>query len=176
MHRLLPRQADPLGRSALAFTFLVSDHFIALHAICVTLWRLPSGRKRLEWTSASHMASRIAARHPRLAAWRDMAASPVLAVLVAGVMIMIAPAALPAAAPVLLLWFVAPEVAIWVSRILPQRPETISAADRKFLRLVAPRTWLFFQHFVRPEDNWLPTDNYQEPPNDETEQIGRAHV
>src|SRR3546814_4380398 len=98
------------------------------------------------------MASRIAARHPRLAAWRDMAASPVLAVLVAGVMIMIAPAALPAAAPVLLLWFVAPEVAIWVSRILPQRPETISEADRKFLRLVARRTWLFFETFVRPED------------------------
>src|SRR3546814_5103060 len=68
-------------------------------------------------------------------------------------MIMIAPAALPAAAPVLLLWFVAPEVAIWVSRILPQRPETISEADRKFLRLVARRTWLFFETFVRPEDN-----------------------
>src|SRR3546814_4791548 len=83
-------------------------------------------------------------------------------------MIMIAPAALPAAAPVLLLWFVAPEVAIWVSRILPQRPETISEADRKFLRLVARRTWLFFETFVRPEDNWLPPDNYQEPPNEET--------
>src|SRR3546814_13862615 len=72
------------------------------------------------------MASRIASRHPRLAAWRDMAASPVLAVLVAAVMIMIAPAALPAAAPVLLLWFVAPEVAIWVRRLLPPRPDTIS--------------------------------------------------
>src|SRR3546814_15482924 len=84
-------------------------------------------------------------------------------------MIMIAPAALPAAAPVLLLWFVAPEVAIWVSRILPQRPETISEADRKFLRLVARRTWLFFETFVRPEDNWLPPDNYQETPHEETE-------
>src|SRR3546814_17179552 len=117
MQRVLRRQADQLGRWALAITFLVSDTFIALHAIFVTLWRLRSGRKRLEWTSAAHMASRIAARHPRLAAWRDMAASPVLAVLVAGVMIMIAPAALPAAAPVLLPWFVAPDVAIWVSRI-----------------------------------------------------------
>src|SRR3546814_6527654 len=95
MQRVLRRQADQLGRWALAITFLVSDTFIALHAIFVTLWRLRSGRKRLEWTSAAHMASRIAARHPRLAAWRDMAASPVLAVLVAGVMIMIAPAALP---------------------------------------------------------------------------------
>src|SRR3546814_3989362 len=83
MQRVLRRQADQLGRWALAITFLVSDTFIALHAIFVTLWRLRSGRKRLEWTSAAHMASRIAARHPRLAAWRDMAASPVLAVLVA---------------------------------------------------------------------------------------------
>src|SRR3546814_16007758 len=79
-------------------------------------------------------------------------------------MIMIAPAALPAAAPVLLLWFVAPEVAIWVSRILPQRPATISEADRKFLRLVARRTWLFFENFLRPEDNWLPPVNSQETP------------
>src|SRR3546814_20872322 len=47
-------------------------------------------------------------------------------------------------------------------------PETISEADRKFLRLVARRTWLFFETFVRPEDNWLPPDNYQEPPNEET--------
>src|SRR3546814_8153325 len=145
----------------MAITFLVSDTFIALHAIFVTLWRLRSGRKRLEWTSAAHMASRIAARHPRLAAWRDMAASPVLAVLVAGVIIMIAPAALPAAAPVLLLWFVAPEVAILASRILPKRPETISEADRKFLRLVASRTWLFFETFVRPAANWLPPAHYQ---------------
>src|SRR3546814_404490 len=74
MQRVLRRQADQLGRWALAITFLVSDTFIALHAIFVTLWRLRSGRKRLEWTSAAHMASRIAARHPRLAAWRDMAA------------------------------------------------------------------------------------------------------
>src|SRR3546814_11990848 len=36
------------------------------------------------------------------------------------------------------------------------------------LRLVARRTWLFFETFVRPEDNWLPPDNYQEPPNEET--------
>ncbi|AGH51992.1 carbohydrate binding protein (plasmid) [Sphingomonas sp. MM-1] len=168
MQRVLRRQADQFGRWALAITFLVSDTFIALHAILVTLWRLRSGRKRLEWTSAAHMASRIAARHPRLAAWRDMAASPVLAVLVAGALIMIAPAALPAAAPVLLLWFVAPEVAIRVSRVLPQRTETISEEDRKYLRLVARRTWLFFETFVRPEDNWLPPDNYQEPPNEET--------
>src|SRR3546814_6379315 len=52
MQRVLRRQADQLGRWALAITFLVSDTFIALHAIFVTLWRLRSGRTRLEWTSA----------------------------------------------------------------------------------------------------------------------------
>ena len=167
MQRVLRRQADQLGRWALAITFLVSDTFIALHAVLVTLWRLRSGRRRLEWTSAAHMANRIAARHPRLAAWRDMSASPVLAALTAGALIMFAPAALPAAAPVLLLWLIAPEVAIWVSRVFPHRRETISEADRKYLRLMARRTWLFFETFVRPEDNWLPPDNYQEPPNEE---------
>lgn len=168
MQRVLRRQADHLGRWALAITFLVSDAFIALHAISVTLWRLRSGRNRLEWTSAAHMATRIAARHPRLAAWRDMAASPVVAATTAGALVLMVPAALPAAAPLLLLWFLAPEIAIWVSRPLRRPTETITDADRRFLRMMARRTWLFFETFARPEDNWLPPDNYQEPPDEET--------
>ena len=167
MQRLLHRLTDHLGRWLLAITFLVSDAVIALHAIALTLVRLVSGRHRLEWTSAAHMATRNAARHPRLAAWRDMAASPILALLIAGGLFAAAPGSIPAAAPLLLLWFLAPEVAIRISRPLPPPQETISEADKKFLRLVARRAWLFFETFVRPEDNWLPPDNYQEPPDED---------
>ncbi|HEX7233882.1 MAG TPA: glucoamylase family protein, partial [Nitrosospira sp.] len=37
-------------------------------------------------------------------------------------------------------------------------------AQVNFLRQVARRTWLFFETFVTPEDNWLPPDNFQEHP------------
>ncbi|MDE8652867.1 GH36-type glycosyl hydrolase domain-containing protein [Novosphingobium album (ex Liu et al. 2023)] len=167
MQRVLRRLTDHLGRWLLAIAFLVSDAVLALHAIAVTLWRLRSGRHRLEWTSAAHMATRNAARHPRFAAWRDMAASPLLALLIAGGLIAASPGSIPVAAPLLLLWFIAPEIAIWISRPLQPSEEEISEADRKFLRLVARRTWLFFETFVRPEDNWLPPDNYQEPPDED---------
>ena len=167
MQNLLRRLADHAGRWFLAIVFLVSDAMIALHAIAITLWRLHSGQRKLEWTSAAHMATRNAARHPRLAAWRDMAASPVFALIIGAGLFLAAPASLPVAAPLLLLWFIAPEIAIRISRPIEPAKDTLSENDRKFLRLMARRTWLFFETFVRPEDNWLPPDNYQEPPDEE---------
>ncbi|MGE4429995.1 MAG: glucoamylase family protein [Sphingobium sp.] len=168
MQRVLRRLSAQAARWILALAFIVSDAVIALHAIGVTLWRLRSRRRLLEWTSAVHMARRNASRHPRLAAWRDMAPSPLLALAIAGGLLIKAPAALPVAAPLLLLWLLAPEIAIAISRPVQPPAEELTSADRKFLRLIARRAWLFFETFVRPEDNWLPPDNYQEPPDEET--------
>ncbi len=36
--------------------------------------------------------------------------------------------------------------------------------DLRYARLVARRTWRFFETFVGAEDNWLPPDNFQEDP------------
>ena len=38
------------------------------------------------------------------------------------------------------------------------------AGRRRALRLVARRTWRFFETFVTAEDHWLPPDNFQEDP------------
>ncbi|MDH4084793.1 MAG: hypothetical protein OEU99_14705 [Nitrospira sp.] len=70
-----------------------------------------------------------------------------------------------AAAPFVLLWISAPAVARWVS--LPPRLTgvgPISPADARTLRLIARRTWRFFETFVTPEDHALPPDNFQEDP------------
>ena len=37
--------------------------------------------------------------------------------------------------------------------------------DLRFARMIARRTWRFFETFVGAEDNWLPPDNFQEDPN-----------
>ena len=40
----------------------------------------------------------------------------------------------------------------------------MSEADARALRLIARRTWRFFETFVTPADNMLPPDNFQEDP------------
>ncbi|HKW80081.1 MAG TPA: glucoamylase family protein, partial [Casimicrobiaceae bacterium] len=71
---------------------------------------------------------------------------------------------LPVATPLLLLWFVSPALAWWISRTLVPRPAALSAEQTAFLRKLARRTWSFFEAFVGAADNHLPPDNYQEVP------------
>lgn len=78
------------------------------------------------------------------------------------------PAALPAAAPLLLLWAIAPEVSRWLSTPRGRKTETLNQAERRDLRMLSRRTWGFFEAFVGPNDQWLPIDNYQEAPREQT--------
>ena len=41
---------------------------------------------------------------------------------------------------------------------------SLNAKDLRTVRIVARRTWRFFETFVGDEDNWLPPDNFQEDP------------
>ena len=70
-----------------------------------------------------------------------------------------------AAAPFIVLWAAAPAVALWISR-LPKSHEAnrLSLADAEAFRLIARRTWHFFETFVSHEDHALPPDNFQETP------------
>ncbi|HRC55514.1 MAG TPA: glucoamylase family protein, partial [Kofleriaceae bacterium] len=45
---------------------------------------------------------------------------------------------------------------------------SFSGDERRRLRLLARRTWRFFEAFVGPRDQWLPIDNYQEAPHQQT--------
>src|SRR5205807_10069493 len=68
------------------------------------------------------------------------------------------------AAPFLLAWALSPFIALLTSRHLqPQRRE-LNPKDLRSARLVARRTWRFFEAFVGDDDHWLPPDNYQEDP------------
>ena len=74
-------------------------------------------------------------------------------------------AALPVAAPFILAWLLSPAIARWVS-VAPVDAGSlaISEADAGALRLIARRTWRFFETFVTAADNMLPPDNFQEDP------------
>jgi cyclic beta-1,2-glucan synthetase len=97
-----------------------------------------------------------------------MIGSPLLAVATAALIAWARPSSLAAAAPVLALWLFAPEIAWWVSRPSKPREQSLEPEERHRLRLLARRTWRFFDILVGPNDQWLPIDNYQEEPREQT--------
>jgi cyclic beta-1,2-glucan glucanotransferase len=168
MRGTLRRFTEHAGRWGLAIVFLIQDAAIALDAIARTLWRLLVSRQHLlEWTSTAHSAVRFAAARTRVAAWRALWISPAVAVACAALMVFTNPWALLPASPILLLWIAAPEIAVWTSRSPRSRRPDLTADERAYLRRLARRTWLYFETFAGPEDNWLPPDNFQEQPHAE---------
>ncbi|MDP2619785.1 MAG: glucoamylase family protein [Hyphomicrobiales bacterium] len=163
---ILRQLADHGGRWLLAIIFLAYKAAVASEAVARTSWRVYVSRRRLlEWTSAAHSAAEDS--QTRSGTWREMAAAPMLAVAIALILALLKPAALPGAAPLLLLWLASPEIARLISRKRQAVSETLRAEDRLYLRLVARRTWLFFETFAGPDDNWLPPDSYQASPHEE---------
>src|SRR4029078_4284366 len=64
----------------------------------------------------------------------------------------------------LLLWFLSPAIAWWISRPLARREARLEVEQTLFLRNLARRTWAFFETYVGADDHWLPPDNFQEQP------------
>jgi cellobiose phosphorylase len=154
-----------LVRDAFTLACLPYDALQSLDAIGRAVLRLVVTRRRLlEWRTA-----RDVQRSKRAGVVRALAAmwiGPALAVvavfaLIAGAL---TAGAVAVASPLLALWTVSPVWSWWLSRPLaPQRPR-LPAADRRFLRGVARRTWRFFEAHVVAGDHFLPPDNVQEDP------------
>ncbi|HET7460101.1 MAG TPA: glucoamylase family protein [Longimicrobium sp.] len=159
------------ARWAIAAVFLPAHAAVEADAVARTLWRVGVTRRRLlEWTTAAHAAREVRFGRGAAAVWRRMAAAPAAAVALAAAVAALRPAALPVAAPLLVAWLASPALAHRLGRATEPRREPLPAGDERLLRMVARRTWAFFDRFVGPEDHWLPPDHFQEdPPN------GTAH-
>jgi cellobiose phosphorylase len=154
-----------LLQAGLKVVFLLDQAMIMVDAIGRTLHRLfVSKEQLLEWTTTSE-AERARAKS-RSGVDTRMLVGSALSVGTGVLVGFVAPAALPFAAPLLLLWAAAPLVAQRLSRPLPPRDRSspLSAEDRRELRLCARKTWYFFETFVTAEEHWLPPDNFQEDP------------
>jgi cyclic beta-1,2-glucan synthetase len=163
------RRVLNLGRCVLTVAFLAHEAVVVVDAVARVTIRMAVTRKHLlQWTSAAHTAFGLGARSPRALLWREMVWSPILAVAIAALVAWERPSALLVAAPFVALWLVAPEIARWVSRPAAAREEPLRPDERRKLRLLARRTWRFFDIFVGPNDQWLPIDNYQEEPREQT--------
>ena len=162
-------RAENLARVGLSFVFLPHEAGVVMDAIVrVGVRQLITRKHLLQWTSAAHSAYGVAARSRALMFWKTMIASPIVALAVGSFLAWQRPSALAVAAPFLAMWLLAPQVGHWISQ--PGRPQAdvLTQSDVKKLRRLARRTWRFFDEFVGPNDQWLPIDNYQEEPYEQS--------
>ncbi len=151
-------------RWLLALAFLPYEAQLAADAILRTLVRLAiTHRNMLVWTTSAQAARRLGDKGAHVT-WRRMAFSPQYALILAALVALFRPAALAWAAPLLAAWLLAPGIAIWINRPLPQPVEELNGGQTRELRRLARRTWFFFEQFISPEDQWLPPDHFQEAP------------
>jgi len=157
-------RADAI-RWLLALAFLLYETLVMTDAIGCTLVRLViTHRHMLQWTTAAHTL-RLFGREMKLALiWNQMGAAPLLVPVLALLVGLINPTALPVAAPLLLLWLASPQIAYWISRPVTHEQAPLSAGQRQQLHRLARYTWLYFEQFVGPDNYWLPPDHFQEKP------------
>jgi len=148
-----------LSITLLNLIFLPHHMLLSLDAIVRSLIRLfLSGKNLLDWETAAQSESDTG--HGSLDMYLKL--SPFISLTIAMVLALARPESLFAAAPVLILWALAPAVATWVN--LPPRAMEgpLKIADRDFLERQALLIWRYFAEFGGPENHWLIPDNVEE--------------
>lgn len=156
---------DSLGRYAIYLLSLPHEAWTVVDAIVRVTARSFTKKHRLEWVTAAHTARSLRESSGPGLFYREMAGAVAIALALGLVLLRWAPGSLPAFAPFLVLWLLAPEALRRAS--LPPRKaaaEELPEADRHRLGRLARRTWYFFESFVGPGDQWLPPDNFQAHP------------
>ncbi len=151
-------------QTAFLITFLAHQATLMMDAIGRTLFRLLVSQKNLlQWVTAAqaHLSFRLTLP----SAYRRMVGAVALAAVGAILVAHFRPDNGWLSAPFLILWAVSPAVAVWISvSPLVAGRLAVSASDARALRLVARRTWRYFETFVTADDQMLPPDNFQEDP------------
>jgi cyclic beta-1,2-glucan synthetase len=153
-----------LSQGVFLITFLAHQAWLMVDAVTRTLFRLIVRRRLLEWVSAAQAENDIEFDRRRLVL--QIAAS-VISAAVAGLAFRIwGQDAWPIAVPFAFIWVLSPLIAKWASSPPPSDGRlSLGAKDTVELRLIARRTWRFFETFLTAGNNFLPPDNFQETPD-----------
>ena len=146
----------------LELAFLPYEVYSNIDAIVRTLWRMFISHKNLlQWNPYSRMHNRP---NSILKLYITMWFEPVFAILLYVYLSIFNPNVVLIAIPFLTFWIAGPLIAFAINRPLAADKMAISAEQTIYLRILARKIWGFFEKFVTAEDNWLPSDNYQEEP------------
>ena len=152
--------------------FLPYEAYFCLDAIIITLYRLLISRRNLlTWTTAEHTAALFKSRGTKNKAWIKLSLSAILSALfVLGAQLRsiitdsASALALTPVIPIFVLWVLSSGLVILINRPVPSPKSARPFKQVELLRTIARRTWGFFEHFVGPQDHWLPPDHFQETP------------
>jgi len=146
-----------------SLVFLPDQSWRMTDAIFRTLVRMLFTRKHLlEWTTSAQ--SRQSPRLSYAGYYRQMALGTVVTLIICILVFALNPVAWPLLLPAALLWLAAPGIALLASRSPTAANLNHAVGHEQELRLIARRTWRYFETFVTPHDNMLPPDNFQEVP------------
>src|SRR5713101_5090530 len=153
-----------LSQTGLLVVFLAHQAWLMADAIGRTLFRLlVSHRHLLDWVTAGQ--AMVSPRLDLLGFYGQMNGGVAIGIVAAIVVWWVGNDAWAVAAPFVIVWIASPAIARWTSLsplVAGRLP--VSDADARALRLVARRTWRFFETFVTATDHMLPPDNFQEDP------------
>ena len=144
--------------------FLGHQTYLMIDAIIRTLYRLIFSRKNLlEWTTAAQ--SQVNSKSGIFASYSLMLSSVAIGLFAIAATRFRADNLSVVISPFALAWILAPLAAYRMS-LSPKLEDALAASpeDRKNLRLVARRTWKYFETFVTSSESMLPPDNFQETP------------
>jgi len=148
-----------LGMALIHLTFLAHQTMLSVDAILRSLNRsYVSGRQLLEWETTAQ--AETSSTKTQLDIYLRL--SPMVALLLAGLVAAVDRPALFAAGPILLLWLIAPLAATWLNSPTLATDEPLSDSDRSFLEEQALRIWRFYADFAGPENHWLVPDHVEE--------------
>ncbi|WP_264298872.1 GH36-type glycosyl hydrolase domain-containing protein [Pseudooceanicola spongiae] len=149
---------------ALTFAFLADTADRMADAIVRTLWRMGVSRRHLlEWTTAAQASASARLGFAGFVRW--MMPGMLLGLVAAALAFAVSPTSWALILPFAVLWLAAPVIALRVSRApKPAADAALRGEDADVLRLIARRTWRYFETYVTAEQHHLPPDNVQEVP------------
>jgi cyclic beta-1,2-glucan synthetase len=153
-----------MAQTALLLVMLAYQAWLMGDAIVRSLWRMTvSKRHLLEWVPADLLGSM---RQTFASFYARMGRSVALGLAAFGIAALLTRGDLPPIAYAFCAaWVLAPAFAWRISRTPPHAAKSeLDADQQRELRLIARRTWRFFETFVSAADNDLPPDNFQEDP------------
>ena len=148
---------------ALLVVLLADTAAQMLDAIVRTVVRLGTGKHLLEWMTAAQSSEGGLPGYLRM--YLQKARGVTLGLFTCALAYAMNPHIWPLVLAFAALWLAAPAIARWIS--LPRADQAVvplKAAERDALRLIARRTWRYFETFVTEASHFLPPDNFQEIP------------
>ncbi len=169
MTNLLINIRSALLRWIFWLVFLPFEALIMSDAIVTSLIRTYISHKRmLQWQTSAHTIRIFGKQRNITIIWKRMFGAPIISFVSAILLFIYDKTILWPGLPLLLIWLFSPQIAYWISMEEDKdKKQILEKGDLSILRSLARRTWLFFEHFVGPEDHWLPPDHFQEDPKGE---------